>query len=454
MLHALRLVPFALRFMASGRHIMLALVGLTYLAFTSANSFAETKRFQWEARITASEQYDDNIDLDTDDEESDWITAVGPGLTLTALFEETEIALSYDITFSYYLQNDENNDARHRLMLSGLKGVPIAEHWTLDLDESFLVSEDPLEKSEQTTSVQRSRDRVYRNTADARFNYLFGEEDSLSFGLLHRLYITDDPDEEDSQEFRPGADFTYWFSLRHGLSLGYEYARATFTEESDDFDKHVGSINYTYRLSPSKQANMYYGYDSTEFDGDEEDTEFDGVVDEEDYVIHHGGLGYSQQVTNNTSWSISGGYFYRDRDRSDYNDGLEGFASVITAFERGSLTLEGSGGYREQYLESENLGFTEYYRASVLFDYQLLEKLTMSISGLYTRDEYKDTTPQRDDDTWQAGVSLDYELLPWLSSSLSYLHRQRDSTEREEEYAVNRITLTFVMFYLSEPKPF
>ena len=377
MLHALCLTP-----LYPGLHLVLAIILFACIALSPSDLFALEKKFQWSTRLSFSEQYDDNIDLDPDNEKSDWITTVGPGLTLAVLFEETEIALSYDFAFSYYAKYDENNEARHSLTLTGLKGIPIGEHWTLDLEESFLVSEDPLEISEQTTSTQRSRDRYYSNTAGARLNYLFGEEDSLSFGFLHRLYITDDPDSEDSEEFRPGADINYWFNIRHGLSLGYEYARATF-DDSDDFDQHLGSATYTYRFSPRTQTNLYYGYNSTDFDGDEED-----------YVVHRGGLGYSQQVTENTSWSISGGYFYRDRDQSDDNDGLEGAASFTTTFERGSFTLDAAGGYREQYIEAENLGFSIFYRASLTFDYQLMEKLTTTISGFYQRDEYLDTTPR------------------------------------------------------------
>lgn len=444
MLRAWRPALFSLRLLASGQLITFALIGLTYLVFGSANSFAETGKFYWGTRITFSQTYDDNIDLAPDNEESDWITTVGPGLTLAVLFGETEINLDYDLRFSFYLKNDENNGARHSLTLSGLKDIPIAEHWTLDLGNDFIVSEDPLEISEQTTSTQRSRDRYYSNRANARLNHQFSEEGSFRFGFLHRLYITDDPDSEDSQEFRPGAGIQYRFSLRQGLSLGYEYARATFTEESDDFDKHVGTTIYSYRFSQRTSANLSYTYESTDFDGDSED-----------YSIHSGRLNFSQQITENTSWSLSGGYFYRDRERSSNDDGFDGSASLSSKFEKGSLTFElSAGGYREQYIEAENLGFSRYYRVSVAFGYQLMEKLTTTISGFYQRDEYIDITPERDDDLWQGRIALGYSLLPWLSSSLSYQYRRLDSTESEEEFIDNRITLTLVAFYFSNPKPF
>jgi hypothetical protein len=423
---------------------ILILFLLAFAALLPRDAFAVEKKFQWSTRITVSQQYDDNIELTADDseEEDDWITIVGPGLTLAVLFEETEIELNYDLGFSYYAKNDENNDVRHSLTLSGLQDIPIAEHWTLDVEQSFLVSEDPVEISEQTTSVQRSRERYYSNTAGARLNYLFGAGDSLYFGFRHQILINDDREVEDSQEFRPGAGINYWFSLRHGINLGYEYAY-TDLEDSEDVERHVGRVNYNYRFSPRTQANISYSINSTNFDGDEDD-----------YVVHTGRLGFSQQVAEHTSWSVSGGAFLRDNEGSDKEQGFDGAASLSQALEKGSLSFSASGGYREQYVEAENLGFSQFYRASLGFSYELLERLSINISGFYQRDEYKDTTPSRDDDTFQGRVALDYLLLPWLSSSLSYQYRERQSSEEVEEYQNQRVMITLVAFYVSQPHSF
>ena len=389
-----------------------------------------------------SEQYDDNIDLVPDDEEDDWITRVGPGLTLAFLLEETEVRLSYDIYFSYYAKNDEENDVSHSLTLTGLKGIPVAENVTLDLDETFRVSEDPIEVSEQTnsSSTRRTRDRYYRNNAGVRVNYLFGEEDFLYIGSRHLLLINDGSEYEDSQELRAEAGIAYWFTIRHGVSLDYEYARADF-DVSEDFDKHNGRFTYRYRFSPRVQSNTFYAYDSVDFDGRQED-----------YQVHNAGTGLDLEVSENSSLSVSGGYYHRDRERSDDNDGFMGSFLFHRIFARGSLDLEASTGYEEVYIEAENLGFTEYYRASASLNYQLLERLTANISGFFQRDEYVDV--ERDDDTWQGQGVLNYSLLPWLSSSLSYQYRRVESNLQENEYTDNRVTLTFVASYLSEPKPF
>jgi len=424
--------------------IMLVMVTLVCIALAPSSVVAETREFQWSARITVSEQYDDNINLEPHDKESDWITTAGPGLTLAFLLEETEVRLSYDIFFSFYAENRDQNDVSHHLTLSGLKGIPIADNVTLDLDESFTVSEDPVEISEQTTSgSRRSRKRYYRNTAGGRLNYLFGEEDFLYAGFRHRLLFNDDSNYEDSQEFRPGAGLAYWFTVRHGVSLDYEYAKAEF-DVSDDYEKHYGRFTYRYRFSPEVQTNIFYSYESTDFDG----------TQRQDYEVHNGGAGLDLEVTENSSLSLWGGYYYRDREQGDNNEGFSGSFLFSRIFARGSLNLQGSAGYREQYIAAENLGFSEYYAASASLTYELLEELTGNISGFFWRDEYKDVEPKRDEDTWGGRVGLNYPLLSWLSSSLSYQYRRVESTLDENEYTDNRVTLTLVAFYLSKPKPF
>ncbi|MCK4487022.1 MAG: outer membrane beta-barrel protein [Desulfobacterales bacterium] len=421
-----------------------SLAVLLYLAVVGSNAYAGPKRFQWSTRISVSETYDDNINLEKDNKEDDWITSITPGLTLTIMTEETEVNLDYDLSFVSYARNEENNTVRHSLTLSGLKGIPIAEHITLDLDESFQVSEDPIEISEYVTSERRSRERYYRNTAGGRINYHFGEGDFFYAGFHHILLENDDPSLEDSQQYRPMAGFTYWFDIRNGVSLDYSYTRGEF-DVSEDFDQHRSTATYTHRFSPRTQTNLSYSYDSFDYEGIKED-----------YVVHSSSLGLSHQLTEQVSGSISGGYYVQDREHSDDTSGFTGDASLdgTFRFEKGALTLNSSTGYRQQYFEAENLGFSKYRRASATLTYRPLEKLTTSLSGSYWRDDYQETAPERKDNTWQSSAGLSYRLFRWLSGSLSYQYRQMDSSIGANDYIDNRVTLTLTASYLGKPRFF
>jgi len=428
-----------------------SLAVLLYLAVVGSNAYAGPKRFQWSTRISVSETYDDNINLEKDNKEDDWITSITPGLTLTVMTEETEVNLDYDLSFVLYARNKDNNTVRHSLTLSGLKGIPIAEHLTLDLDESFQVSEDPIEISDYVTSERRSRERYYRNTAGGRINYHFGEGDFFYAGFHHILLENDDPSLEDSQHYRPMAGFTYWFDIRNGVSLDYSYTRGEF-DVSEDFDQHRSSATYTHRFSPRTQTNLSYSYDS--FDYEEIREDYVGI--REDYVVHSSSLGLSHQLTEQVSGSISGGYYVQDREQSDDTSGFIGNASLdgTFRFEKGAFTLNGSSGYRQQFFEAENLGFSKYYEASANFSYQLLERLSTTLSGFYTRDDYKEAVPDREDDTWGGSAALNCLLFHWLSGSLSYQYRQMDSSIGANDYIDNRVTLTLTASYLGKPRFF
>lgn len=438
------------------KHTIFMLVPLFCVTFLGRNLAAEAAQFQWKARVSASEEYVKNTNLETgDDEEDDWITLVGPGLTFTLKTEETEAKLDYDVRYAAYAQNDANDTFRHFLTLSGFNGIPISEHLTLDLDESLQISEEPIELSEDVVSERRSRERYYRNTAGGRINYHFGERDFLYAGFHHIFLENDDPSLQDSQRYRPMAGITYWFDIRNGLSLDYSFTRGEFDEsdtrgefdESEGFDQHVSTATYTHRFSPRTQGNLSYTYDSFDYE--------EGL--EEDYVVHSGSLGLSRQLTERLSGSISGGYYVWDPEQSDGNSGFTGTASLdgTFPFERGALAFNSSSGYRQQFFEAENLGFSKYHRFSATLSYRPLEKLTTSVSGFYQRDDYQETDPDREDNTWGGSGDVRYRLFGWLSASVGYTYRERDSSVDGNDSQDSRVrfTLDFEKAFVYVGKP-
>jgi len=433
-------------------------LGLCLCVFISMGSAsAEERKFQWGTRLTVSEQYDDNVNLDRNNKDDDWVTVVGPGLTLAILTEKTPIALDYDFGYTHYARDTAGDTLRHTLTLRGLEGVPITKHLTLDLNESLYISDDPIEEEEGVTSVRRNRRTYYRNTAGGRINYLFGEEDLLYVGFQHELLENNDSSVQDGQTYGPTAGIAYWFNIHNGLSLDFSYGRADFDEfkgeVSDDYRQYIGSATYTYRFSPRTQTTLDYTFDS--FDYDDNIRAGPTQPTQEDYVVHSGSLGLSHQFTRNTSALISGGYWLQDRDHADNREGFQGTVNFTQTLEKLSFALDGSTGYRQQFLEAENFGFSKYYSASATLSYQPMEKLTTSISGFYSRDEYEERVIEdRNNDTWGGSAGLNYLLLPWLSASLSYDYRQRDSSVSTEEYTDNRVTFSLVAFYLSEAKSF
>ena len=144
---------------------ILTLVALGLMLFTEIGR-AQTKA-TFTPRISVSETYDDNIDLDPDDEkESDWITVLSPGFLLELDSKKTQLDLDYEFGLSYYLQDSTRDTIRHRGQLSW--DQQLAEYLGLHVTNIFTRSEDPLRGEDgRITDISSKRDVQYRNDAVA-----------------------------------------------------------------------------------------------------------------------------------------------------------------------------------------------------------------------------------------------------------------------------------------------
>jgi hypothetical protein len=125
------------------RLLPLPLVLTIFLAMQlfSGTAIAQTKS-TFTPRVSVSETYDDNIDLEPDNEDSDWITVVSPGANFQLESQHTQLTLDYEAGFSFYAQDSSRDTTRHRARISW--DQLLAEHWRLNLNNTFSRSEDPI----------------------------------------------------------------------------------------------------------------------------------------------------------------------------------------------------------------------------------------------------------------------------------------------------------------------
>jgi uncharacterized protein (PEP-CTERM system associated) len=136
---------------------------------------------------------------------------------------------------------------------------------------------------------------------------------------------------------------------------------------------------------------------------------------------------------------LEGGYFSLKNERSDDENGLTYSASLVKRFERGSLTIEGTGGWDEAYLEAERRGITRYWRVGTRLEYQFIEPLFGHMGGYYRQD--RRDMDNREWKRWEGTCGLRWEFLEWLSLSLDYTYGERDDTVDMDDYEVNRVML-------------
>lgn len=387
--------------------------------------------FEITPSISVSGEYDDNIYLDPDDEVSDYITTVTPRLSLALVTQHTRLEAAYSPSFVWYNDEDENNTTRHEGSLRC--GQQLGRYLRLDISDTFIKSEEPLETTEGIVGVRHTRESYWRNTGEARVGYQFGAENNFSVGFRHEYLENDDPTVDDGREQSPFADVIFWLNEANGLELAYEYTKADFWREhgeaGDDYTGNSASITYLHRFGPHVTTSLGYTYTDRDFDGDTED-----------YKIHEGNFGYEQSFSPNLSLSLGIGYFVQDNDVSDNEKGYSYNLSVTRRIgEYTSMVVGGAGGWNEAYLEAERRGFSKYWSGNARIEHQLMQALSLYFGGSYRKD--KDDTGR----TWKTtrgNVGLRYSFLRWFSAGLEYAYAKRDDDVNADDYTDNCVMLT------------
>jgi hypothetical protein len=391
--------------------------------------------------ISVSETYDDNINQNSIDKTSDYITGVSPGLSLNILSQKMQLGFSYAPTFVWYANETRDDTIRHNGTLTF--GLDLTQHLRFDLTDTYLVTEEPINQAlgveEGSVRVSpRERYRYQVNTGTVSLSYLFGPENSLTAGYRNSLYDNEDKDvdnfrvPDDRTWQTPFATLAYWFNIKNGIELNYAYDRVDFYrkddfEPRDNYSGHGAGIRYLYRFTPQTTGSVWYDYKTRDFEREIED-----------YTLHEGSIGLEHAFSPDLSVSLAVGYiaqrnkFFDDKTVPSYN------ASLMKTFARGSFTVSGSSGVTESVLDARGRGLTRYWRADAVIEYQILEPLRGSVGGYYdrNRDELR-----REWRTLTGICGLTWDFFRWYSLSLDYSHIDRYGDVRINDYAVNRITL-------------
>jgi hypothetical protein len=399
-------------------------------------------------RVSVSETYDDNIDLDPDNEESDWITVVSPGGNFQLESQHTQLTLDYEAGFSFYAQDSSRDTTRHRARISW--DQVLAEHWRLNLNDTFSRSEDPITlEDDRITDISNEREVEYRNTGEASLNWQFGAEDRATLGYRNRLLNSDSDQTEDSRANEGFLNLNTWFVPQFGIGLTSSYGRWEFDQPrgftgdaTEDFHLSQAGLTMNYRWRPQQLA--YVRYSIVYRDADDEIG-----TDDEDYIVHEPALGLNMSIGPNTSLGAEVGYFLQDPDDGDNEEGFVFNGSFNTRRERTTLGLLSNTGYDLDYGSSDNQGFSKFSDNSARLDYELSENLGIFATARYRWDDYTETN--RTDHTYGGRAGLRYTFRSWLSASLEGGHLRRDSDEDVNEFKDNRVTLSITTSY---PIPF
>jgi hypothetical protein len=404
--------------------------------------------------INTQEEYNSNINLTATNRKADYITTVYPELRFSTLSRPLAIGqiqrapataeknygidLYYRPGFVYYAKEHDNNYISHEGTLN--TWYTFSERLTFRVRDYLIRSNDVRESEYSATAIPgeyvlstQTRRVIYiRNVAEPSIEYQFGRDDRISINYRSNIYNIQSRQFEDSREDYVNPKLSYWFNIHNGVSLEYGLTLGHF-QRSPDLVGHMATGRYTYRFNPKTSIFGEYTFMSRDF-------ESPGI----DYDVHRPSLGIEYAFSPTLSGSIQGGYFWQRPQRGSTMGGPYFNVSLTQRAERTTYTLLLQGGYTEDYFTSENLGFTKYYRGVGTITHQLMEKMTVGLTGSVERPEY---SFDRKDWTWGINGNASYALLKWLSVSLEASYRQNNSNVDTADYSeyrgIFRVTASF-----------
>lgn len=413
--------------------IILTLVLFLNLGFLTTTGAA--MRWTLTPRISIHEQYDDNVDIEPEDEHSDWITMVSPGISLGSETQHTTMTLDYEAGFSFYADDFSRNYARHQGRMEW--DQDISRYLRFHVSDTFIRSEDPIIETEgEIEDIRTERGIYYRNAGDASLFYEFGEEDQVAVGYRNRYLDDRSSIDEDSVSHEGFVNLDTWFTPLFGIGMTSSYNRGQF-ERADDFDQYAAGLTVNYRWQEARRVYARYDLLYQDFEPSETD----------DYRVHQGSLGLSLALSAQTDLDLEGGYFIHDYLNEDQIEGAMFTGTLGTRLERTSLRLAGGGGYDQDYYSAENLGSYKFREVSGSADYLLIENLNIFASASYRWEDFFETEDDRTDEVRRATGSFSFLFRHRLTLFLEGTHSERESSDSTVEFRDNRVMLRLTWAY-------
>ncbi len=413
-----------------GRALILVVVAVLF----AATSWAE---WRFLPALELEESYDSNIDLDSDNETSDFITRLSPELRLEEVSATRTFAASYTMNLYNFNSHDENNYIGHGAELSWDQRLSRNLSW--HIMDTYYRSEEPLEEDPEYTGVRRTRNEYSRNTVDTGFTYQFGAEDRVTVSYLDNRLQNTDPEIEDDVEYGPGLELEYWLTRSHGLILGYSWSRIDYEDEEPSNEANEIGLGYQWRWSPHTTLHLDYGLVLFSSKGDTQDPDYRDDYND-DYNVQSIAAGFDHDFGPSYSLSAFLGCFFYNPKESGSDKGAVYGLDLVRSFSRGSVTLSGEGGYRLDYSGAEAEGFTEYRGVSLSPTYSISPRIELYASTSYMYEKAEEEERTRDE-TWEASVGTSYEILYWLTGAFELTQRERSSSEDDDEYRDSLILL-------------
>ena len=206
--------------------------------------------------VTITGEYNDNVFLDNNRRESDFIIGITPGARLVLERETYRWAAGYSLTAEKYLDHSELDSAvqRQHFFVEGFHRID--PRLTLTLSEVFVETNNTTLASEEGIAVGRRTARS--NVFSPGLTWQFAPRTSLSAGFSYTLQRFDDAAAIGSDVYSLRADVNHDFTSRFTGSLGYE-VRYIDVDGQVGTTTHTPRVGVSYRFTPTLTGTVTAG---------------------------------------------------------------------------------------------------------------------------------------------------------------------------------------------------
>ena len=402
--------------------VVLAALGIL---MTTMNAWSA---FEIHPRLMVEEEYNDNIFLDDNDEEEDWITTVEPGISLSYDNRSVEATVDYSLRYRFYkdhedeTQDDFKDVQRADATVLFFGGRP----FTLRLSET--ISSEALDERDRGADYNElvNRSTVYNTLINPEYRLQLMPTFSLVFGYTYDRFDYVDSAGNDSEEHEGRFSLVKQISESTEVFARYAYAIHQSDDIADEYDRQDYTLGLNQQLSGRITAAIEGGISEVEYDSG---FDTDGLV-------------WSVDVSYQLSEPVSFSLGYIQDFETTAEDGLTKTreASIGADYVKESLTAStelfwNNSDYVRLDREDEAYG--------IRFDLSkpLARVLTFNVDAEYERAEYNDPGVTEEVDRVTLGTSLDYEYHRFLAS-LGYRYRINESDINDNDYDNHIVTLS------------
>ncbi len=422
---------------------------LSFLVPSHAKAAAQvtvTPRFSLEA------YYDTNIDLDPNNEKDDLIMVYSPGITIDYFDERRGLELDYELGINRYQDYDENNTTTHDATLNAW--YFLTRHLELSLTDDFRKGNDPRDVREETIQTplgeiptydireSRGRNKYWRNRFNPDLRWEFGRDRYVDVGYTNSRFENDREDLTDSMENVYSTTLGYRFNVRHSVEIEYEFTDAEFdlpedNQPSEDFIGHDISATYSYAFSRHTHLEFTGSYTSRIYDNEEYRPDYD--VEDVSLALYH-------SFSPTFSAYATLGYFWRNIQDNPQQTNPSWELGISKRGRHWTFNSAFEGGYRERYIDRENLGYEEFWSVTADFSHNYHDKWINTLSWDFDHERIGGESSNTRS-TIDFTLTSRYNINRWLATEFEYDYLRRIADVDEDEYRDHRVFLRLIAYY-------